>query len=546
MARTLIRQSYQIRQSDTYDDSLAAGPTLESGAESVQDDLNALRSQVNRLQGGTRWYDALAGRSVEDISTDLALVENKALLYRSQILQDIPVPNGNNFVVLNVTAGEAPSQVAAVGAALTEGAVVAVNGSFGSHTLDEVAGPNAIQPKNLVIVRHATTGDPILSGGKQVYGLIQSENATNGHTFDDVASRVQLSFVRENSTGDDLEAVPVADIEGQDINYSYPLRVFFTNLPEDAYLNGLFLDIIAALGTPDLQEVMDQQGNVAVLSSNETEVSFSSTSYGWEFSSANGSTIFGYTDGFEHTVLNSGRFQVNLDQPSGRFQIFGVPSNVQILTAYDNVGVGQVDIVGDVSITNNSAVNIREGLHVGTANFGSGLQFNSVGVSPYSDFEILAPGDMYLEGISGEIRMTDGQRVGSGWTQARGIALSETSAEWDAYIALHGEVSLLAGITSAGRVKSTAVVTAVTIAPNTDLQNGVNIDAALPAYTNGTQLVERMDVYLNGQLMRAGVDAAADFDVYPGTTPGNGELRFEFALTLGDVITVIRYGAAAA
>jgi hypothetical protein len=48
MGRTFIRQVSQIRQSTTYDDTVAVGSTMESSPTNVEDDLNNLRSQVKR------------------------------------------------------------------------------------------------------------------------------------------------------------------------------------------------------------------------------------------------------------------------------------------------------------------------------------------------------------------------------------------------------------------------------------------------------------------------------------------------------------------
>lgn len=54
-----IRQDKQIRSSLSYSDTDPAGPTLEN-QDSLQSDLNALRSQVNRIidkSGQGKWYD---------------------------------------------------------------------------------------------------------------------------------------------------------------------------------------------------------------------------------------------------------------------------------------------------------------------------------------------------------------------------------------------------------------------------------------------------------------------------------------------------------
>ena len=174
---SLFRQETQILPSDLYDDTIAAGATLESAPVSIEDDINGLRSQLKRFTGETNWFDTNSGRTIAGLETDLADLEAKRLLFRSQVLTDITVTAAQNWEVLSVAGSEAPSETAALGAVTTLGAVcVAHGGTFGTtHSLAEVAGQNAIQPKNMLGIRDATTGDPILSGGKAIWGLLQTE-----------------------------------------------------------------------------------------------------------------------------------------------------------------------------------------------------------------------------------------------------------------------------------------------------------------------------------------------------------------------------------
>jgi hypothetical protein len=72
MASTKIRQD-QVRRSDDFDDDVPFGPAMESGAETVEDDLNAVRSQLKRAFGLAHWYDepVLAGGGwlyIEDVT----------------------------------------------------------------------------------------------------------------------------------------------------------------------------------------------------------------------------------------------------------------------------------------------------------------------------------------------------------------------------------------------------------------------------------------------------------------------------------------------
>lgn len=245
-ARTSVRQSTQVRASDTYDDTLdpATRSDLETAAANIQEDLNALRSVINKIMRNAltgNWYDdvpSLANidgetkqRGLSLLNTDLDDLELKRVLCRSQVLTDISVAASENWVILNVSSAEAPTQVSAIGAGTDRGAVTALSafsaGAFEANEIIEVAGENAASPKNLVIVRDAANGKPILSSNRAVYGLVQSENtATNGTAFDDVSGgdRVKLSFIRQNAAFDGLEACPVGDIASKTINYVYVFR----------------------------------------------------------------------------------------------------------------------------------------------------------------------------------------------------------------------------------------------------------------------------------------------------------------------------------
>lgn len=52
MTKQQFDQETQIGQSDVYNDSLPSGSTLETNAQNLRDDLNALRSQVRRIIHG--------------------------------------------------------------------------------------------------------------------------------------------------------------------------------------------------------------------------------------------------------------------------------------------------------------------------------------------------------------------------------------------------------------------------------------------------------------------------------------------------------------
>lgn len=514
MPRTFLRQSTQIRNSDTYDDTLAAGVTLETAATHIEDDLNGLRSQVNRIIDDSlvgNWYDAIPTvtslgasktRSLLDLNTDLDALEEKRLLFRTQVLTDITVPAAQNFVILSVAGTEAPTLAAAVGTTTQSGAVVAFSAGFGAHALDEVLGVNAINPHNLCLVRDATTSEVITSSnGKTIYALLQSEIATNPHVINDINQRVQLSFVEENATGDDLVAVAVADIQGLTINYSYVQRLDLSSLPTDAYLSGVFVDLVASTDVT-LDNAIDNQVGPATQTQNiDVQID---DGLSWDFQdSTGGTTLLSVAPAAGNDTV-----QFNVD-------------------TFDVNNATTADFLNGISVdTGGTPINL--GVTAGQIDTGAG-------------------NDLFIE-AGQELFFDDLNQTGSTWVQTDGIKLSEVTQDWDDFRTNFGEVSILEAFNllsnASQRNKSTALVTVATIASGTDCNNTVNgnIDIDLLDYSTVT-FVTDVDVYLNGVLMRNGANAAANHDVYPGTLATQGDIQFEFDLFQDDQITMIVYGS---
>jgi len=509
MARTFIRQASQIRNSLTYDDAIAPGIAIQTGAVSIEDDLNGLRAQVSKLLdlGVGKWYDAVSTvnakqRALLTLNTDLDALEEKRFLFRSQILTDVTVTAGQNYEVLSVAGLETPTQTASAGVVLTEGAVVAQATAFAAPNLDVVAGSNALRPDNLCIVRDGTTGDPILSSnGKAIYALIQSESGVDGHTFNDTTQQVQLSFVEENATADGLVATAVADIAGKTINYSYVRRLALTNVPADAFLSGVFVDQAAAVDVTLTNAIAGQAGSAPQLQN------------------------------------------IQIDQGSGVFWEWrdALAASIVKITEGSGTGATTFSLTGAVDTFLSSAVvnTFSQGLKANTA----GAELDLGVTSGY--LESVGANPLGLRGGT-DLFLDDSSQAGSTWVQTAGIKLSTNAAEWDAFKTSFGEVSLLNAITSAGASARTAKVTAnitALIAANTDVGGvggGPNLDVQLPDMSGGTFLTD-YDVYLNGQLMDPGANAAANNDYYPGTSLVNGQIMMEYVLTTVDKITVVSY-----
>ena len=120
-----IRQGPQARNSEAYDDRLPNGPVMETDPENLEQDLNALRSQINRILDRSlagNWYDdpaadlqelyLLASRRfhqtligpVDNLNTVFTSAEkfrhdgirNECCYYNGQLLEE---GAGNDYVV---------------------------------------------------------------------------------------------------------------------------------------------------------------------------------------------------------------------------------------------------------------------------------------------------------------------------------------------------------------------------------------------------------------------------------------------------------------
>lgn len=519
MPLTLLRQEGDIRQSETYDDSVA--PTeaaFETNPTRLEDDLNNIRSQVHNLlkvQAGNWWddlntptaLDTGSQRGVNDLNTDLHALERKRVLRDVHSLTDVTVGASDDFVILGT--GELPANTtAAVGAVTTAGTVAAFHsGTFGTHSLDEVAGTTAIAPKNLCIIVDGASRDPILSDNRTIYALLQTETATDGHTITDTTTtRAQLSFVRINSAGSDLEAVPAADIQGKTINYCTRERVALDDLNEQDFLKGAIVDDVAGGSTATRQSAYDNQGATAVDLTTNATLDLEGAGLVWSI-----------RDDLEATLLS-------LTEGSA-----GGTSTLLVGAAVDTFDVDAV------------ANDFLNGATFGTTGTGIQVAENAGIIERAADLTLRASG-------AGELVLDDSYRSASTWSLS-GIRLADSAQEWSDFETEFGEVSLLAAIEAASTSFPTRTyidVTAATIAADTDTggpstaANNLDVDYPDSMVTDG---ILNTFVYLNGVLMRPGANAAANNDYYPGTTftAGDVEIKWERALTTLDQIWVVTW-----
>jgi hypothetical protein len=514
MPRTFIRQDLQIQPSQTYNAAMAAGTALQSGAQSLEDDLNGLRTQVSRVLDsslGGNWYDDAyttangKKRSIKQLNTSLDTIETKQLLARVQNGANISVPAGQNYVVLSFATSQTPNANLAFGAA-TLGAVVAQSTTsaapFSANELTAQAGSNAIAPKNLVRIRNSVGGQALRSTDLDIYGLLQVEStAVDGGAFSDTSatSRAKISFVTINYSTMTLQACPAADIGGKAFNYLYVLRQTLSSMPEQAFVSdGSFADNIGDLDVTLTRGTANQAGPVPV-----------AQNIFWQV--ANGAAIKVQDAGGAHDLVAyvpaTGNNQITFSPDGLTLNTTTAPISkkglvVSQATQPVNLGttLGQIDTLGPLSIV-------------------------ATGTNPLS----------LLAGTA--LNVKDGNQAGSTWATS-GINLTGAAADWNTYKVNFGEVALLAGINAASshgnHSKRFATVTATSIPSGTNVTGsgaGANIDAALFDYSSViSNFSSQVNVYVNGQLMRGGANAAAGHDCYPGTGPATGDLMFNFAL----------------
>jgi hypothetical protein len=513
---TLLRQDTQIHNSESYDDTIAPSlANFETNPTVLETDLNNIRSQLSNLmdvQAGDWYTDIITPsaletgtqRGVNDINTSLHAVEKKRTLKCVWNLHSIS-GGASTGVILGV--GELPSNTtAAVGAVTTLGTVVAAATVFGTFSAtDDVAGSNALFPKNLVQIVETTTRDPILdSGGERIYGLLQTETATDGHTITAVTTtRAQISFVKVNAAGTDLELITAGDMNGKTFDFCGVERVRWEDRTEQDWLGSAEVDQIASGAIVNRQNVYDNQGTTAVDVTTNSTLDLEGAGLTWSIRDDLEAALFTITEGSA-----------------------GGTSTVALNPAVDTFDVDAVD------------TDFLNGITVDSGSTGIQLGETAGTIERASDLTVYASG-------AGELLLHDSNINSEGtWAQA-GVKLTETTAEVSAYeTEFGGEVSLFNAIVQASQNQAVPTFTRTTQNANAAADANLggpsttanNLDVDLPdALTVGT-FTSNHALFYNGSLLIPGANAAANEDYYPGSvfTSGNVNIAVEDNTKSGD------------
>ena len=501
----------QIYKTDDPNDQLTAGDIagIESSATDHLEFLSAMLSQFKRVlhgnQGGN-WHDDPATVHGGDASLyalyNRATLEGKLILsYRMQ-LNDVSVPSGQNYVLLSGTGK--PDKPIAI-ANTTKGAVVAqLSGSVGAHSLDENSGSNALKPKNLVQVFDGTTGDPILSSGRRVYALLQvGSSATDGNAFADSGNdQGQLSFVRPNSTYDDLEACPVADIENKSIVYAFSWRDAMSDKPEDSFRGDIDSADPQAGVTVSLDSAYDG-GTYMEIDGNDVDIRLADTKK-WIFRKGAAGAIL---------------WEVIRDDTSG-----------------DKVHVGS-----DVDVFDNDAADsdFANGAAFDTAAQAINVGKTASGVIDSTSLEVRATtGNAKVAAPSADVQFQS--------TRETSIALDDATAGPISTLFGQSFSSIAAAIKYAGEKGGVDLAVKVYTA-SAHYGRDVNVPGAsldLTEYSIDMNIPSTVNafVFLNGRLLYGG-NSTTNNDVYAGDNPANGDLKFDFrrGIRNGDVVITLGF-----
>lgn len=500
----------QLHPPDTFDDTLnAAGVAgIEGSAVDYADFVGGVLSQFKRIIHGVtvgNWNDDIETVHGGD-ATLLALFgrtdpDAKFILGHRLNLNDVTVPASQNWVTLTGT-GKPDKNIAISNA--NEGAVVAqLGGAIGSHSLIENSGSNNLRPKNFCLVFDGASGAALLSSGRQVYGLLQvGSTATDGNAFGDAgADQGQLSFVRANATFDDLEAVPVADIENKIFVYSFTERATLGNAPEEFFRG----DIDNADPGAGTTQTLDNAYNGGSF------IEVDATDLDWRFADGRGITM---RKGAAGVIL----FQVQRND--GGVDLVQVGANVDLFD-----------------------VNAADSDFLQGATFDSGGQSINVGKTALG----------VIDSTSIETRATTGNNeVSAPAGDVQFETVRETTAlPLDDVTA--GPISALSGgpYASVAAAISAALTTAGlqlslnVFVSGSNFNQDVNVPGAsldLTVFDIDANTPANVDafVFLNGRLLLGG-NGTTNNDVYAGTTPANGDLKFDFpkGIKTGDVIITI-------
>ena len=235
MARTFFRQAEQIRKSDLFVDNVAPAAAMESGAVTLEDDLNNIRSIASLLrdvQTGN-WYDDLAApvtfeggikRGVQNLNQELHDLERKRVLVQVFNINDVPVGTLATGT-LTATANFANTETVNAGGKTYTFQTVLTNvdgnvliGASASDSLDNLIAAINLGAGSGTLYAAATTENTFVSalaGAGDTMDLAAKIGGTAGNAYATTTTAANASFGAATLTGGANSAVAVLTLASQ-------------------------------------------------------------------------------------------------------------------------------------------------------------------------------------------------------------------------------------------------------------------------------------------------------------------------------------------
>lgn len=548
MAVSRLRQDKIHTLGSGIDDTLTPSDH-DANAVDLEDTINHMASQLADILGETNWYDA-PDISIADIDAKTFLDEKLANSERWNVT-DVTVPNGQNYKILSVAGNEISNTINKATVGTTKGWITALHtGTFGTHALDEVAGLTNTDPQNLVAVIDASTGDPITdSNEKKIWALLQHESgATDGTAFTDVTpQRAQISFVVTNATNDDLVACTIADIEDKVINLGFVYRNDLDSwVAQDFLRRSAHVDVAVGSETVTLDNAIDNQGSTPVTQSTDILDRIADSSK-WAFQDSTGArdilAVLPAAAGDE-VEINADTFDVNV----GGSGVIDFDQGATIDSGGQSINIGTT--AGQIDSTTlklDATTGVAELEGVGVTLDATTSNLVADGVILDADFTDSSHIDMRASSADDKTLRIEAANDGSGHsildlssedgdlrfqteTETTPLPLDDSTAGAISSLFSTSHASVSAAIAYAGTIGGADLTMSLSVL-GSNYAKDVNVPGATFDQTGFTLDMSgdaaTMFVFLNGRML-TGASAADVYDVYPGTTPASGDLKFSY------------------
>jgi hypothetical protein len=534
---------------------------------SLLSDLNLLRTQVRRMTGESDWYTSpTVGNN--------PVFNSKKLLYGVVDKTDISVPAAAyaDISALNLTPyADSSGSAEGIMASTSTPSAGGLKKSEGAHFVDIV---------------NASTGAAILVNGLRVYGYLYVDNIATP-----TVERVYFVYFDEATDAEVLITNLSTEQDGAATNFEivYNKRTNLASIPEDfalfpgiefepnplenitlqqAYQGGNSVQLSDAEGdmiieTDDTDSVANfivrnEAGSANFFASDTTNSQAEIGDASIDVSLEGDTTVqtgltFGVTDG-QATFGGNVDANAGLDVSGTTNLGDGGTTNYSQFSA-----TGDLDMVGTANTITKSDAQLNltttaaQDLAVNAAGLldldGATVNLDSAGAMSLDaaansninvtagdlDVGTITSGDLNLSS-AGDLTFNDSTWAGGGGTPDPLDFSDASNTNLTGFDT--APVSLIDAINQARAAVTNNFEQGDSIPGATDKDTNITIPNSID-YDDSTDFVNNLVFFRNGQKMRSGADAAANFDCYPGSTLTT--VKFEFKWRAEDTLGVFKY-----